>query len=50
MSELQSQPLYVLELVTALSGDKDAIVNAVERLDADGQICVPSLGARFHHS
>ena len=46
-SELRRQPLYALELITALGGNKDAVVGAVERLDAGGLICVPRPDARF---
>jgi hypothetical protein len=46
-SELRRQPLYALELVTALGGNRDAVVAAVERLDGGGLIAVPKLGARF---
>jgi hypothetical protein len=45
--ELRRQPLYALELFTALGGSRDAVMAAVERLDAGGLICVPRSGARF---
>jgi len=47
ISELRRQPLYAIELITALGGSKDAVRGAVERLAAGGLICVPRLGARF---
>jgi predicted transcriptional regulator len=47
ISELRRQPLYALELITALGGNKNAVVGAVERLDAGGLICSPKSGARF---
>jgi hypothetical protein len=47
ISELRRQPLYAIELITALGGNKNAVVGAVERLDAGGLICSPKSGARF---
>ena len=47
ISELRCQPLYAMELITALGGNKNAVVGAVERLDAGGLICSPKSGARF---
>jgi DNA-binding transcriptional regulator PaaX len=47
ISELRRQPLYAIELITALGGNKDAVRGAVERLAAGGLICVPRSDARF---
>jgi hypothetical protein len=47
ISELRRQPLYAVELVTALRENREAVVAAVLRLQADGQICTPKLGARY---
>jgi hypothetical protein len=47
VSELQRQPLYAIELITALGGNKNAVVGAVERLDAGGLIRVPRPDARY---
>lgn len=47
ISELRRQPLYAVELITALGGNKNAVVGAVERLDAGGLICVPRPDARY---
>lgn len=47
ISELRRQPLYAIELIAALGGDKNAVVGAVARLDAGGLICVPRSGARY---
>lgn len=47
ISELRRQPLYAIELITALGGNKNAVVGAVERLDAGGQVRTPRLGHRF---
>jgi hypothetical protein len=45
--QLRRQPLYALELVRAIGGNRREVVAAVERLDADGAISVPQPGARF---
>lgn len=47
ISELRRQPLYAIELITTLGGNKDAVNSAVVRLDAGGLICVPRSGARY---
>jgi hypothetical protein len=47
ISELSHQPLYALELVTALEYDREAIIAAVSRLDAVGLIDTPVRGGRF---
>jgi len=47
ISELRRQPLYAIELITALGGNKDAVSGAVMRLDAGGLVCTPRLGARY---
>ena len=47
ISELRRQPLYAIELITALGGNKDAVVGAVERLNAGGLISSRKSGAMF---
>ena len=47
ISELRRQPLYAIDLITALDGNKDAVVGALERLAAGGLIRVPRPDARF---
>jgi len=47
IAELRQQPLYALELASALGEDRREVAAAVERLEAGGVVCVPRRHARF---
>jgi predicted transcriptional regulator len=47
VTELRKQPLFALELATALHEGQRAVADAVVRLEAAGTVAVPSPGARF---
>jgi predicted transcriptional regulator len=47
IAELRQQPLYALELATALTEDKREIARALVRLGSAGVVCVPKRNVRF---
>jgi hypothetical protein len=50
LDELARQPMYALELASALGEDQRAVAAAVTRLAAAEQIAVPGAGRRFQRT